>query len=314
MRHILRNFYGSLWAIDPDKYLAMREVVNLYASGARFTPDEIHARIGEPKRSPVSRSSQGTVAVLPLFGIISQRMNLITQSSGGTSTELFGRAFDDAVADSSVTAIAIDVDSPGGNVSGTPELAAKIRAARGTKPIVAVSNSFMASAAYWIASQADEIWASPSSETGSIGVLCEHVDASAAYEKEGLRPTIIKAGEHKAEFTDTAPLSADARAELQRRVDETYAMFVRDVALGRRVSEAIVRQRFGKGRTLGAKDALAAGMVDHVGSFEQAVGKLLTNGQANGLIRTGNALAQADADQLSLLLARHRDRGSNHAA
>ena len=95
--------------------------------------------------------------MLPLYGVISQKMNLMTQYSGGTSTEIFGSWFDEAMADASVDRIILDVDSPGGSVYGISELSRKIHGARGKKPIIAVSNSLMASAAYWIASAADEI-------------------------------------------------------------------------------------------------------------------------------------------------------------
>jgi ClpP class serine protease len=95
------------------------------------------------------------IAVLPVFGIPGQRVNLPLQMSGGTSTELLSRDVQQLLADDDVASIVLLVDSPGGSCHGTGELATKLRAARGTKPIVACVSSLCASAAYWIASQAD---------------------------------------------------------------------------------------------------------------------------------------------------------------
>jgi ClpP class serine protease len=93
--------------------------------------------------------------VLPVFGILGQRMNLPLQMSGGTSTELLSRDVQQLLADDDVASIVLLVDSPGGSCHGMGELATKLRAERGTKPIVACMSSLCASAAYWIASQAD---------------------------------------------------------------------------------------------------------------------------------------------------------------
>jgi ClpP class serine protease len=113
-------------------------------------------------------------------------MGMEMRISGGTSTEAFGRAFDEAMKNPDVGAIVIDCDSPGGSVSGVPELAAKIFKARGQgKRSSRVANSSMNSAAYWICSAADEIIAAPSADVGSIGVFTMHTDTS---ECRGDRP------------------------------------------------------------------------------------------------------------------------------
>ena len=132
--------------------------------------------------------------------------------SGGTSTDIFGAWFDEAMADKSVTSIVLDVDSPGGSVYGVSELARKIYQSRGKKPIIAVANSLMASAAYWIASAADEIHVSPGAEVGSIGVIAVHVDRSENNAKEGFNVSYITAGEYKAEGNPDAPLSEDRKS------------------------------------------------------------------------------------------------------
>ncbi len=273
IRNIVRKAYETPWAILPEKLEEITELLDLRAAGEMFTEEEIAARIGTDNRRNVMEAS-GQVAVLNLFGVIAQRMSAMEEISGGTSTELFGKAFDEAVANEAVSAIVINVDSPGGNVHGVPELAAKIHAARGTKPIIAVSNSLMASAAYWIASAADEIVGQPSSHTGSIGVLSIHTDQSAADEQDGLKRTVIRSTAYKAEGNPYEPLSDSALAARQERVDKIHAEFVSTVAANRGISPAKVEREFGQGRVLLADEAVAVGMIDRIATYEQVLSEL----------------------------------------
>jgi signal peptide peptidase SppA len=215
-----------------------------------------------------SRSQINKTAVLPLYGVMSQKMNLITQYSGGTSTEIFGSWFDDAMADSTVGRIILEVDSPGGSVYGISELSRKIYKARGTKPIVAVANSLMASAAYWVASAADEIHITPGGEIGSIGVIAIHVDRSEANKEAGFNVSYITAGKYKAEGNFDQPLDPEAHDFIQSRVDDYYSMFIKDVARNRGVSDAAVRSNFGEGRVVGPNVAVKNKMADKISTFE----------------------------------------------
>jgi signal peptide peptidase SppA len=213
--NIVRAFSSQAWAMMPDKLAALMDVVQIRASGAVIHADTIaqHREAAAARRAATPQG--GAVSVIPIYGTISQRMNMMSDMSGGASTEQIGAAFDAAMNNPQVSAIVLDIDSPGGSVSGVPELAAKIKAARGQKPIIAVANTLMASAAYWIGSAADEIVASPSADVGSIGVYQAHVDASEALADEGLKYTLISAGKFKVEGNPYEPLSDDARANLQ---------------------------------------------------------------------------------------------------
>jgi signal peptide peptidase SppA len=267
--HITQFVLNTPWAITSEKLLVIMDVLAYHAQGGHYTAEEIQERLGAVQR-PLARAS-GAVAVLPLYGVIAQRMGMMTESSGGVSTEQFARQFRAAVDDSQVGAIVIDVDSPGGTVSGVDELSAEIHAARGTKPIVAVANSLAASAAYWIATAADELVVTPTGEVGSIGVLAAHEDASGWYEQQGVKPTLISAGKYKTEGNPYEPLSEEGRAHLQERVDEYYDMFVKAVARNRGVGVQAVRDGFGEGRVVGAKQAKALGMVDRIETLDQTL-------------------------------------------
>ena len=285
-RQILRAVTEASWAMRPESLAVVLDLITRHAAGHRFTDDEIQARIGA---TPARRQSTlaGAVAVLPLFGVLVPRAGLMTQMSGATSVQQFGEDLRHAVADSQVDAILIDIDSPGGMTDLVTEVAALIRQAREVKPIMAIANTDAASAAYWIGAQAGELVVTPSGLVGSVGVYAAHEDISAMQEMEGRVTTLISAGKFKVETSPFAPLSDEARAAIQARVDDAYSMFVRDVALGRGVSESAVRTGFGQGRVVTAQDALAQGMVDRVATFDETLERLARGPAARQAERAG---------------------------
>lgn len=216
---------------------------------------------------------QQEVAVLPLFGVIEQKPSLWGFLFGGTSTEMFAADLRAAVADPSVKSILIDVDSPGGSVYGVEELASELRAARSKKTIEAIANSEAASAAYHIASQVP-LTVAPSGMVGSIGVVYVHQDWSQAYEKMGVKTSVITSGKYKWEGSEYGPLSEDAKAYLQKISDSYYSRFVANVAKGRGVTDAAVRNGFGQGRMVMARDAKVEKMVDRIATFAQTYVRL----------------------------------------
>jgi signal peptide peptidase SppA len=267
--HILSAFFGGAWAIQPEKYHAIAEVLLLRAAGGRVAEEDIAA--AKAARAQQGPTPGGAVLVVPVVGVISQRMNLLAEFSGGTSTEQIGRVLESAVKDPAVSAIVLDVDSPGGGVFGTSELAQKIYKLRGRKPIVAVANSLAASAAYWIATAADELAVTPSGLIGSIGVFMTHLDESKADEMLGLKYTLISAGKYKVEGNPYEPLADEARQYEQKLVDGYYADFVNAVARNRGTTPARVRSDFGQGRVVMAADAVASGMADRIATLDQVI-------------------------------------------
>lgn len=270
--------FSRAWAILPEALIAFENVWNLGIKVGLL--DEA----AKAQRAAVRKVSGNTV-VLGLRGLITQRLSaFMSFFFGGTSTEEFGQAFDNAINDDSVGAIVLDVDSPGGSVYGVQELSDKIYAARGRKPIIAIVNSLAASAAYWIASAADQVVIMPSGEAGSIGVIAMHSDISEAESQAGINVTLIYAGRFKTEGTEHEPLGDDARGAIQARVDDYYSAFIKAVARNRGVTTKVASTEFGQGRVMGAADAKAAGMVDRVATFEETVQRL----QGTGPSRTSN--------------------------
>ena len=276
---IVRAIYSTPWAIMPDKLEAICAFIHLKVSGGSASPDlvaQIRAEneISAARAQNVSTAGAGSVAVMPLYGIINQRYAGDFWGPSGTSVQQFTQQFRQAVNDPNVKAIVIDVDSPGGSVSGVDELASEIFQARSKKQIIAVSNSLCASAAYYIASQASEMVVSPSSLTGSIGVYSAHEDDSEMLSSMGVKVTLISAGKYKVEGNNFEPLGDGARAAMQGMVDSFYGLFVKAVARGRGVKASAVQNGFGEGRVLTAGDAVKAGMADRIGTLDDVLGKL----------------------------------------
>jgi len=275
-------FYDQVWSIRPEKLAVLEALLLTRIAGNRIEAEDVAAVVGARRdRGGGPQRPAGTVAVLPIYGVIAQRGDLMTESSGGTSTEAIARGLRLAVADPEIGGIVLDVDSPGGSVFGIEELASEIAAAQRHKPIVAVANAQAASAAYWLASQAGELVVTPSGEVGSIVVLAAHQDVSAAQEQAGIRTSLVTAGTYKGEGNPYEPLTLEARAALQARVDDYYGAFTRAVAKGRRTTVDAVRGGFGEGRMVGAADAVKLGMADRVETLDHAIARLqalLANG------------------------------------
>lgn len=272
--HVARYVAETPWAVLPSMMNTILSVLRYHMDGHKFTDEEIRARIGEPSARPSSARRGGGVAVIPIRGVIAHRMGSMDDTSGGTSAERIGAMIDQVAGDPNIGTIVYDFDTPGGTVPGVQELAAKMFALRGVKTQIAHVNGMAASAGYWLAAQADEIVSMPSGTVGSIGVFAAHQDLSKALEAEGINVTLISAGKFKTEGSPFSPLTDEAKAFMQARVDDAYSQFVKDVARGRGVSMADVRNGYGEGRALSAKDAMAAGLVDKIATFDDTLARV----------------------------------------
>ena len=277
-RHVTKALHERAWAVQPQMLTFMVDLVRNRVAGVVLSPEEIDERLAAAKAQNGDRAGgaiAGSVAVIPMYGLITQRESLMSAKSGGTSIDELRSLLRSALVDPAVSAVVFDIDSPGGSVDGVPEFAAELRGyAKGAKPIVGQVNTLAASAAYWLAAQMTEVVCTPSGEVGSIGVYAAHEDVSKAEELAGVKTTLISAGPFKTEGNSFEPLSEDARASIQGQVDDFYSMFVGDVAKGRGTSVKTVLADYGQGRTLLAVKASAAGMVDRIDTLEATVRRL----------------------------------------
>jgi capsid assembly protease len=286
---IRRAFAATPWAILESKYYEIRDFIAFKAAGGEIAPEDIQARFGAAATRQKPQQT-GQVAVLPVVGTIAHRMGLLGESSGGVSTERLTQDFRALVNDPAIGAIVLDMDSPGGSADGIDELAAEIYQARRIKPVTAVANGLMASAAYWLAASASEVVVTPSSLVGSIGVVAAHEDQSGLYEQLGVKVSLVTAGKYKAENNPFGPLTDEGQAHIQAIVDEAYGRFTRAVARGRGVPVEDVRGGFGEGRVVTARDALTMGMADRMATLDEVVSGHLaaqttdTQGQTAALV------------------------------
>jgi capsid assembly protease len=278
---LVAEFLATPWALMPERLSALATVISRWTQGApasdaamfQVQTDRV---LRDTRRQTSAAISGGGIAVIPIYGVITQRGNMVDDVSGPgmVSTQIVTQMLRQAVADEAVSQILLDIDSPGGSVYGVSELGDAILSARAQKPVVAIANSLAASAAYWIGSQAGEFYVTAGGEVGSIGVWQAHQDYSKAMDEAGVKTTLISAGKFKVEGNPYAPLDEEAQGFMQSRVDDYYAAFTKAVAKGRGVPITEVRDGMGQGRVLGADAALAQNMVDGIASFDQVLSKM----------------------------------------
>lgn len=285
---LLSEFLTTPWALMPERLQAMSGILTRWSAGEPPSDETMFQvntdRVLRDSRKQMAAASTGSgIAVLPLYGVVTQRGNMVDDISGpgSSSTQQFTSVLRQMLADDTVGQILIDIDSPGGSVYGVSELASEIIKARAQKPVIAVANSLAASAAYWIGCSASEFYVTPGGEVGSIGVWQAHFDYSKALEEDGVKPTLISAGKFKVEGNPYVPLDEQAQAFMQSRVDDYYNAFVEAVALGRGVSINDVKTGMGEGRVLGADAALAQNMVDGIATFDDVLAKMQANIRTN---------------------------------
>lgn len=262
------------WAITPDM---LQEIQRIYASHLHRAEKIDIAAIEAATGKKLDNSRNGSyitdgVAVIPMHGVIGKRMNLFTQISGGVSSELVANDYLAALNDPAVKGIVLHIDSPGGTVDGTKQLADIISANRGAKPVIACADGMMCSAAYWIGSAADSInMADLTTDVGSIGVVAAHMDISGWEEKQGIKTTEITAGKYKRAISQYAPLSEEGRAIIQADLDQIYELFVDAVAQNRGRSVEDVLANMAEGRVFLGRKAIDAGLVDSVATLAETI-------------------------------------------
>jgi signal peptide peptidase SppA len=298
----LIDIITSPWAMEPAAHAEMIEIYLTHLRGEKIDIAGLEARLG----GPLAGTTQGYeivngVAVVPVDGILAKRMNLLMKVSGGTSYELLGRDFAQAYADSAAHAVILAIDSPGGSIMGLQEVADVIYVARGRggKPIVALTDGLMTSAAYWLGSGADALYiSSDTTLVGSIGVVYRHIDRSGADAKAGLKVTELYAGKYKTMASEAAPLSDAARADIQSKLNALYSLFVDTVARNRGADSATVLATMAEGRIFQGKEAIAAGLVDGVSTLDALIAQLNSGLRPGRTFRVlaGAAAAKADAE------------------
>ena len=262
--------YGH-WAVKLDW---LKHTTDAYNAGTLPKADGYYAGPGTPvyaagdDLAPLYSKTPDGIGWVGLRGAMTKGRS----SFGGTSNVMTRRAFQVMESDPEVKGIMIQIDSPGGTVAGQHELSEQI--AKATKPVHAYVDGSMHSAALWAGVQADRVTAGPMAEIGSIGVVAVVHDSSEMAAKEGIKVHVVSTGDHKGAFTPGAEVTDEQVAKLQERVDEINVFFLDAVKKGRGLSASAV-SKLATGEDWLAAKAVEAGLIDAVGTEEQAVAELL---------------------------------------
>jgi len=280
------EFESNLLAVMPER---LSDIVSIRQNAAI---ENVNIEDAMNRRATKFKDVKGKVVVVPIHGFISHKATIWSAMGFETSSETLAGWMDDLTSNSNVGAIVLDIDSPGGTAMGLSGVTDKIHGLRGKKPIIAVVNDLMASAAYFIGSAADEIVADPDSMTGCIGTIAVHTDYSKMLEGAGIDVTIFKSAKYKDEGNPYKPLSDDAKEEYQSMVDSYSDIFVNAVARNRGVTASKVKSDFGQGRVLMADKAKLVGMVDRIATFNQVITDLLPKSDTKAKARSEVALLE----------------------
>jgi signal peptide peptidase SppA len=261
MRNALPADFLGPWAVEPSRF-------HLPSFG--LAPPWAAAPAPAAKTVDVYAGLSGkAVAVIRASGLLMKPTSWF-----GTSTVQLRRDIQAAADDPGTSAILLSIDSPGGTVAGLADLAADVRAARKRKPVWAHIDDLGASAAYWLASQADAVYAnSPDALVGSIGTILVVHDLSAMAEREGVRPVVFATGPLKGAGTPGTPVTPDQQAYFQAIVDGVQQSFDAAVMAGR----TLTREQLDAAKTGGvflAKEAKTLGLIDGIRPFKATLAAL----------------------------------------
>lgn len=279
----LRRFKASLYgqqalAIHAP---ALERITEHDVRGEFFAWQKLRSEYGDAgDASGCRRLMVGSIAVLPVLGVLQQKPNWYTRWGGGTSTEELEAEFKACLGDQRVTRIIGYFDTPGGTALGNEELWQTIFAARGSKPLTAFVRGMCCSAGYYLASAFSRIVSSPSSMLGSIGVIQIQMEYSKMLAANGITPTVITHGKNKGNGNPYEKLSAEGKAELQKTINDFGQMFVAAVGRGRNVSPEKVMEQFGQGAVFLGPEAMQRGMADDVQNWDVLLAQFQTDSSA----------------------------------
>ncbi|MBX9818188.1 MAG: S49 family peptidase [Burkholderiaceae bacterium] len=241
-------------------------------ASAALLPAEMFSTRRDSGQSDAYAVSDG-VAVITAYGALVHRSRFdLAKSTSILGYNQLAMQLEQAMTDSDIHAVVLSFDSPGGEAQGAFELADRIAALRGKKPMVAMADGLAASAAYLAAAAADEIVLTPSAYVGSIGVVMRHVDFSQALGNDGIKVTHIYAGDHKVDGNPYEPLPESVRAGMQAEIDGLYQMFIQSVATHRGMDAEAVRKT--QAQVYRGAAALNASLADRIGTTDQIITEL----------------------------------------
>ncbi len=270
----LRGLMCEAWYADKTALAAVirgAAATVAYLEAGRLTINLAEGDSGDGKKpralttAPVSVA--GSIAVVALHGVFGTGWDEWEKSHGAIDSAEVARILRGLANDPRIDGIVLDIDSPGGLVIGTPELAEAVGEVAAQKPVFAHTAGLLASAAYYVAAGATAIYASKSALVGSIGVYMPITDISGLYEKLGIKVELFTSGPLKGAGYPGVALSDEQRADFQDHINHAFQSFSEHVKLNRKAIEDTSML----GQVFWADQALARGLVDSLASLEKTI-------------------------------------------
>ena len=256
------------WLLDADTAESWRKLLSAKLDDGKVQVTDFVKPVSK-RADERAWEQDGALAVIPVRGKLIKRNSFF---NSGSSYQKLRTMVAEALEDSSIEAILLDIDTPGGTADGLTGLDEFLTEAAGQKPLFAFADGQATSAAFWIASIAQEIAASPEAALGSIGVRTLHVDYSAAQEKRGIKVTHLAVGDFKTAGNSDEPLNEDARNYIMGQLEGIYRLFVEAVAVHRGLDAQVVRDT--QARVYLAAEAKEIGLIDQVMSRDKFISKI----------------------------------------
>lgn len=222
-----------------------------------------------PANAPALSAGRADIALVDVYGVISDSRDDWGPFSGGTGALTTIKALRQAEADH-VKAIVLRINSPGGTAAASQMIYQELRRLHGRIKLVAALGDVAASGGYYVASAADRIVANAATTTGSIGVILHFQNVQGLMGKLGITNGTIQSGPHKDILSPYRNPSPEERAMLQALVDDTYQQFLEAVSEGRKLPMSRLKP-LADGRIFTGRQALKVGLVDALGTYQDGV-------------------------------------------
>ncbi len=305
-----------LWSLSDDEFGKLSQRLDGFAPET-LTPEALERFEAQALTLPMQKSGSTGTAVIDLIGVISKRPSILAAIFGLSSNEMVRFALADAVDDPAVKQIIIRVDSPGGSLDGVLETADAVAAAAKVKPVISMVDGHAASAAMWIVAGSTAISAGPNDLVGGLGARMLLLDSSEFFKRKGLKFIAVDTGPFKSTGAPGRPIGDDEVAYIQGLVDSFGRDFKAALARGRGMPMANVNRIF-TGELFKGRQAQAAGLVDRIESFDDAMRRVMT-GRATTPRRATRRGTRAEAQQRARrckvkMMGMNRERFNNLAS
>ncbi len=262
-------------------YYALEQYVTERLDHWRRSEQPMQLHISTRQSEPEMQLIDG-VALIPIEGFLFKNSDFFSRMFGDVSMTEIESLVRSATDDKAVNAIILPIDSPGGTVAGTSDLADAIFEARQVKPVVAVISDMAASGGFYLASQAETVIADRDAIIGSIGTYRVIIDYSAAAEQDGVKVNVVRSAPFKGGEVTGIKIEQAILDDEQRVIDGLNNVFIEDLARGRGRSVAEVQQ-WADGRVFVGAEALRLGMIDRIGSLGDALDTLRAGSLAGAI-------------------------------